>query len=170
MTDPETPNGEPPCTYDLAIRMRDRTAGLAFLFQMATDTMALGEHGQELVQLLNDAADAAGELLESVRSKGSALTTDGLQPLIDAHRDAHAKWAAFLTRLDGPGPHDPELKAEEKAANKAEAIAAAMLLAFPPQTLEQAQRKARYFVASSLGDSLHSNGRTFIESLTWGAP
>ncbi|MGJ0508401.1 MAG: hypothetical protein ACR652_15020 [Methylocystis sp.] len=66
----ETPTGEAPTTYCLALRQRDRLAGLAYLAERAhSHEGAFGEHGDGIVRLLNDAANAAAELFERLRTE-----------------------------------------------------------------------------------------------------
>ncbi|MGJ0506554.1 MAG: hypothetical protein ACR652_05330 [Methylocystis sp.] len=69
----ETPTGEAPTALDLALRMRDRLHGLAKMVEHThTSAGALDDAGDGLVQLLQDAAEAAGELLETIRSENLA--------------------------------------------------------------------------------------------------
>lgn len=63
---------EAPTIYDLALRQRNRLAGLAALVEHANDSLAIGYAGGGLCALLRDAADAAGELLERLQKETEA--------------------------------------------------------------------------------------------------
>lgn len=65
----ETPTGEPPNSYDLALRMRDRLKALAALAELVDGHEGSLGAVEGFPQLLKDASDAAAELLETLRSE-----------------------------------------------------------------------------------------------------